>query len=61
MTIQEVWQIKDQKSRITKDMTTAQLNEFFANSLREFSKITGKQLKTTVSYIRETEYYKTYR
>ena len=59
MTIQEVWKIKEQKSQVTKDMTTEQLNEYFADSMREFSKITGKQLTNKeYGYIRGAEYYK---
>ena len=59
MTIQEVWEIKARKSQITKDMTTEQLKEYYADSLREFYRITGKQLKNeTYAFIRGAEYYR---
>ena len=58
MTLQEVWKIKDQKSQETKNMTTAQLNEYFAESLQEFRKITGKQITNNeYGFIRGSEYY----
>ena len=59
MTLQEVLEIKAQKSQVTKDMTTEQLNEYYADSLQEFCKITGKQLKSeSHGYIRGAEYYR---
>jgi hypothetical protein len=59
MILHDVWKIKEQKSQLTKDMTTAQLNEYFADSLLEFSKITGKSLtKKEHGYIRGADYYK---
>ena len=58
MTLQEVLIIKEQKSQMTKDMTTEQLNEFFAGSLREFSRITGKRItKEEFAFTRGAEYY----
>ena len=44
MTLQEVLEIKVVKSQLTKDMTTAQLKTYYANSLQEFCKITGKRM-----------------
>jgi hypothetical protein len=58
MILHEVWRIKEEKSKITKDMTTSQLNEYYADSIREFSKITGKQLpRKDYAFIRGAEYY----
>ena len=37
MTVQEVREIKEEKSRLTRNMTIAQLKEYYANSLREFN------------------------
>ena len=45
MTIQEVWEIKSQKSQVTKNMTTEQLKDYYAASLKEFHEITGKQFQ----------------
>ena len=42
MSLQEVWQIKAEKSKLTKDMTTAQLKEYYDNALREFNKMIVK-------------------
>ena len=36
MTVQEVRLIKEEKSQLTKNMSLAQLKEYYANSLREF-------------------------
>jgi len=43
MTLNEVLIIKKQKSKLTKDMTTEQLNIFFTDSLYEFNRIIGKK------------------
>ena len=43
MSLQEIWQIKAEQSKITKDMTTAELKEYYANTIREFNKIIGNQ------------------
>ena len=59
ITLQEVLEIKARKSQVTKDMTTEQLNEYYADSLQEFCKIAGKQLKNEAQgYIHGTEYYR---
>jgi len=42
MSLQEVWEIKAEISQKTKDMTTIQLKEYYANALREFNKIMNK-------------------
>jgi hypothetical protein len=42
MTIEEVWEIKAELSQVTKNMTTEQLKEHYANVMREFYKIMGK-------------------
>ncbi|MCL1873328.1 MAG: hypothetical protein FWF85_04340 [Clostridiales bacterium] len=44
MSLQEIWQIKAEKSKLTKDMTIAQLKEYYDNVLREFSKIIDNQV-----------------
>ena len=57
MTLQEILEIKARKSQVIKDMTTEQLNEYYTDSLQEFCKITGKQLKKeSYGYIRGAEY-----
>ena len=43
MSLQEIWQIKSEQSKITKDMTTAQLKEYYVNAMREFNKIMGNK------------------
>ena len=43
MSLQEVWQIKTEQSKITKDMTTAELKKYYANALCEFNKIMGNR------------------
>ena len=43
MSLQEVWDIKAEISKKTKDMTATQLKDYYDNSLREFNKIMGKQ------------------
>ena len=48
MTLQEVWEIKAQKSQVTKEMTTEQLKNYYADSMREFCRITGKQIKSEI-------------
>jgi len=42
MSLQEVWEIKAEESKKTKDMTTAELKEYYDNALREFNKIMVK-------------------
>ena len=42
MSLQEILEIKAEESKKTKDMTTAQLKEYYANAMREFYKIMGK-------------------
>jgi len=44
MNLQEVWEIKAEESKKTKDMTTAQLIEYYNNVLLEFNKIMGSQV-----------------
>jgi hypothetical protein len=44
MNLQEVWKIKAEESRKTKDMTTTQLIEYYDNVLREFNKIMDSQV-----------------
>jgi hypothetical protein len=48
MSLQEIWQIKAEKSKLTKDMTTTQLKEYYDNVLREFSKIAGNKIAKRV-------------
>ena len=43
MSLQEIWQIKAEQSKITKDMTTSELIEYYANIIREFNIIIGNQ------------------
>ena len=43
MSLQEIWQIKAELSKITKDMTTAELKEYYANTIREFNEIISNQ------------------
>ena len=43
MNLQEIWQIKAELSKITKDMTTAELKEYYVNTIREFNKVIGNQ------------------
>ena len=48
MSLQEIWQIKAEKSKITKDMSISQLKEYYDNVLHEFSKrISNNSIKAT--------------
>ena len=48
MKLQEVLEIKEEKSKLTKDMTFEQLKEYYSKSMQEYYKIIGKTLDNGV-------------